>query len=66
MSRTKLRIGRTEADNLVANLRGEVGEVTTSWVLMHHLMLQAKALRSGDPRSDLENEHLSKGKLELA
>ena len=33
MSRQKLRIHNTEKDNLIFNLRAEVGEIITSWVL---------------------------------
>jgi hypothetical protein len=34
---------------LLANLRGEVGEVVLSWILLRFLMLQASTLRTGDP-----------------
>jgi hypothetical protein len=37
MSRHKLRVHKTPVDNLVANLRGEVGEIITTWTMMSHL-----------------------------
>src|SRR5689334_19533308 len=59
MSREKLRIAQTEADNLLANLRGEVGEVITSWMLMRGVLAQARALTSGDEYADLRNQDLA-------
>lgn len=41
MSHEKLRIHNTPLDNIVANLRGEVGEITQSWLLMRRLMAAA-------------------------
>ena len=38
MSNKKLRIANTETDNLVSNLRGEIAEVVTSWILMQRFM----------------------------
>ena len=59
MSRARLRAARTETDNLVSNLRGEVGEIITSWVAMRFLMMEARPLESGDPAKDLSNERLA-------
>jgi hypothetical protein len=36
VNRQKLRVMNTQLDNLISNLRGEVGEIITSWVLMRH------------------------------
>lgn len=58
MSRTKLRIHNTPLDNLVSNLRGEVGEIIFTWILMRDLMAQASQLRTGDPKADMENHSL--------
>ena len=46
MSNQKLRISKTKIDNLVSNLRGEVGEITTTWTMLRRLMASANALRS--------------------
>lgn len=59
MSREKLRIAKTATDNLMSNLRGEVAEVITTWVLMGHFMAEAARLRSSDPEKDLSDRPLS-------
>jgi hypothetical protein len=64
MSRKKLRIKNTQLDNLVSNLRGEVGEIITTWTMFRRLMAGANALRSKHEnveeqfREDLRNEDL--------
>lgn len=59
MSRQKLRIKNTQLDNLVSNLRGEVGEIVTSWVLLRRLMTGERALMSDDPANDMANQDLA-------
>ena len=59
MSHPKLRIKNTQLDNLIANLRGEVGEVVTSWVLLRHIMARERELSSGDFSKDLANQSLA-------
>lgn len=54
----KLKVARTDPGNLVANLRGEVGEVITTWLLMRHFMGQAARLASGDLEKDVANRDL--------
>ena len=63
MSRRKLRVAKTDAENLVSNLRGEIGEVITTWLLMHQLMGECSSLSSDDPVKDLQNRQLSFLKL---
>lgn len=58
MSRTKLRVAKTEMDNLISNLRGEVGEVITAWILLRHFMIEASRMRSGDPLTDMSDKAL--------
>lgn len=58
MSKKKLRIHQTETDNLVSNLRGEVGEIITTWTIMRHLMAQERQLGSDDIARDLQNQEL--------
>lgn len=55
MGRIKLRIHNTPLDNLVSNLRGEVGEIIVTWILLRDLMAQANQLRTDDPKADMEN-----------
>jgi hypothetical protein len=46
MSKQKLRIHNTDTDNLVSNLRGEVGEIIVTWILLRQTMVQANNLKS--------------------
>ncbi len=59
MSKQKLRVKNTQLDNLISNLRGEVGEVITSWVLLRHMMAGERQLSSDDFAKDLANENLA-------
>jgi hypothetical protein len=59
VSRQKLRVKNTQLDNLISNLRGEVGEVITSWVLLRHMMASIRALSSDDIARDMSNENLT-------
>jgi hypothetical protein len=59
LSKLKLRIHNTQLDNLISNLRGEVGEVITSWVLLRHLLAKERELRSDDIAKDMRNENLA-------
>jgi hypothetical protein len=56
MSGIKLRIKNTAADNLVSNLRGEVGEVVSSWTILRRFMSHERQLSSGDIAQDLKNQ----------
>ena len=58
MSNQKLRIHNTQLDNLISNLRGEVGEVITSWVLLRYMMAKLRKLSSDDIGKDMRNESL--------
>lgn len=55
MSRKKLRIHNTDVDNLVSNLRGEIGEMIFTWGLMRDLMVKASHLRTNDVAKNMEN-----------
>jgi hypothetical protein len=59
LSRQKLRVKNTQLDNLVSNLRGEVGEIITSWVLLRHMMASQHGMFSDDPGKDMANESLA-------
>lgn len=58
MSRKKLRIHNTDVDNLVSNLRGEIGEMIFTWGLMRDLMVKASQLRTNDVAKNMENQDL--------
>lgn len=59
MSKQKLRVKNTQLDNLISNLRGEVGEAVTSWVLLRHMMATERELSSDDIAKDMANENLT-------
>jgi len=59
VSRHKLRIKNTMLDNLISNLRGEIGEIITSWVLLRHMMARARELTTDDVSKDIANESLT-------
>src|SRR5438094_939025 len=58
MSTRKIRTAKTPKDVLLTNLRGEVGEVITTWILMRSIEGQATTLRTDDLRADLQNQQL--------
>lgn len=60
MSHQKLRIHNTETDNLISNLRGEVGEIISSWVLYKDVIVASSSMSSPDPRIDLKNAKLNR------
>ena len=59
MSKQKLRVKNTQLDNLISNLRGEVGEIIASWVLLRHMLARERQLTSDDFAKDLANENLA-------
>ena len=59
MSRKKLRILKTNLDNLISNVRGEVGEIISSWEPMRSLMAKANRLQTDDVERDMQNEDLT-------
>jgi hypothetical protein len=58
MGKEKLKVARTDADNLVSNLRGEVGEVVTTWLLLRNFMSEGSRLASGDLQEDMRNRDI--------
>src|SRR5690348_10449477 len=59
MGNKKLRVINTETDNLVSNLRGEIAEVVTSWMLMRHFITSAAGLQTDDITKDFGNPDLA-------
>jgi len=59
MGHKKLRIANTQADNLMANLRGEIAEVVTTWTLLRRFMATGAGLRSDDVAKDFSNPDLA-------
>jgi hypothetical protein len=59
MGNPKLRVHNTQLDNLISNLRGEVGEIVTSWVLLRHMMAKQGEMTTDDIAKDMRNESLT-------
>src|SRR5487761_14595 len=58
MSHPNLRVINTQLDNLVSNLRGEVGEIITTWAMLRFLMAEERRLSSDDIADDMQNQNL--------
>ena len=58
MGNKNLRIHKTDTDNLISNLRGEIGEIVFTWTLMRSFMDQSSGLRTSDIKRDFENQDL--------
>jgi hypothetical protein len=48
----------TTTDNLISNLRGEIGEIIASWIMMRDYMILSNQIRSDDFKKDLDNQEL--------
>jgi hypothetical protein len=59
VSREKLRVANTDLDNLVGNLRGEVGEVVTTWLLMRQFRVRGAQMTTDDLERDMANRELA-------
>jgi len=58
MSRRKRCRDIHDLSLLVSTLRGEVGELITTWTVMGHLMDESRRMRSGDSSKDIWNDTL--------
>jgi hypothetical protein len=58
MSAHKLRVANTELDNLISNLRGEVGEIITTWILLRNFLGEIDKLKTANPLQDMQNQSL--------
>jgi hypothetical protein len=58
MSKSKHRLHDTEIDNLISNLRGEVGDILLTWLLLRRLRKNASYLYTSDIQKDSENPSL--------
>ena len=66
MSRIKLKEQRTEIDNLIGNLRGEIGEIIFTWILMKDLLEEVRSQESPNIMADLENPKLIRLRILIA
>jgi len=58
MSNKQLRIHNTDIDNLISNLRGEVGDIVFSWIVMQKFIHQSRGLQTDNIDEDLKNPQL--------
>ncbi len=58
MANDKLALARADVGNLITNLRGEVGEVITAWLLMRHFIGTEMRLRTDEFEKDFANKEL--------
>jgi hypothetical protein len=59
MSRSKQKLHNTELDNLISNLRGEVGEILLTWLLYIKLKKTARYLYTPDIEKDLRDPDIA-------
>jgi hypothetical protein len=55
---SKSTFKKTATDNLVSNLRGEIGEIIASWILMRDYMIISNRLSSHEIEEDIDNQEL--------
>jgi hypothetical protein len=58
MAHEKLILAQTNVENLISNLRGEVGEAITTWLLMRHFIGAGQRLKTGDLDKDFSDKNL--------
>jgi predicted DNA-binding protein len=63
MSRKKLRIHNTKVDNLVSNLRGEIGEIIFTWVLLRNIIAESQELAKSKSEYDFSDPHFATLKI---
>ncbi len=59
MPNDKLKIINTETDNLISNLRAEVGAIVSTFLLMRNFKVSAASLQTENLLTDLRNENLN-------
>src|SRR6266700_642112 len=59
MGSEKLKVFNTQADNLMANLRGEIAEVVTAWILMRQFMASGTRRSTVNVAEDFNNPDLT-------
>lgn len=59
MAHPRLKIINTNLEALLGNIRCEVGEAITNWILLRHLMGVSKELETDDIAADMKNNDLA-------
>jgi hypothetical protein len=55
VSRQKLRVTQTPSEKIASDLRGEVGEVVTSWIMWRWTLARLHELQTDDFAADLRD-----------
>jgi hypothetical protein len=59
MSNEKLRLSQIDPALLLSGVRGEVGEIITTWTLLRSVLSDVAKERTDDVTADMTNQHLS-------
>lgn len=59
MTDSRMRLKKTNPEALIGNLRGEVGEAITNWIILRQLISSANHLQTDDVLEDMKNQSLS-------
>ncbi len=59
MTKSRVRLNNTNPEALIGNLRGEVGEAITNWIILRQLIGSANHLKTDDIQADMKNESLA-------
>lgn len=59
MTNSRVRLKNTNPEVLIGNLRGEVGEAITNWIILRQLIGSANHLQTDDIQADMKNESLA-------
>lgn len=54
-----MKIRKTDPDVLIGNLRGEVGEAITNWIIVRRLTASARRMQTDDVAEDMRNDDLA-------
>ena len=59
MADSRVRLKKTNPEVLIGNLRGEVGEAITNWIILRQLIGSANHLQTNNIQADMKNESLA-------
>jgi hypothetical protein len=63
MANDKLTLANADAASLLGNLRGELGEAITAWLLMRNFIVSGQSLQSGNLEKDPDNKQIQFAQL---
>lgn len=54
---------KTNTENLISNLRGELGEIIVSWILMRDFIMISNKIRPADLKEQMQNKDINRIKI---